>query len=281
MKAIILSAGQGRRLLPHTAERPKCLVALRGCSVMEWQLRALAEARIEEVRIVVGFGAGQVEQQLQQCRLANMHVETILNPIYDRADNLSSCQVASHEMDGDFLLINGDTLFEPEVIHRLLASPAAPVSMAIVHKPTYDADDMKVARENGFVVRVGKDLPADCVDGEAIGLSLYRGEGPALFRAAVDDVGSRPDSMRQWYLAAVSLLAQRQLVQGVDMYGMTWAEIDYPKDLPLADRVAHFLEQHLSTPRRAGATAAHENGGEAAADHGALAYGSGLAAALR
>jgi len=248
---------------------------------MGWQLRALDQAGVGEVRIVVGFGAEQVEQELLRCRPARMHVRTILNPIYDRADNLSSCQVARSEMDEDFLLVNGDTLFEPEVISRLLASPPSPVSMAIVHKPSYDADDMKVARQGGFVVRVGKDLPPDIVDGEAIGVSLYRGEGPALFGAAIDEIGSRPDAMRQWYLAAVTLLAQRHLVQGVDMYGMTWAEIDYPKDLPLADRVAKYLQDHLPAASAGGGAAGPASAEPATNERGALAYAAGLAAALR
>ena len=44
MKAIILSAGQGRRLLPLTEDTPKCLLPLSGRSLLEWQLRALAAA---------------------------------------------------------------------------------------------------------------------------------------------------------------------------------------------------------------------------------------------
>jgi choline kinase len=43
MKAIVLSAGQGRRLLPLTEERPKCLLAADGDEpVLALQLRALA-----------------------------------------------------------------------------------------------------------------------------------------------------------------------------------------------------------------------------------------------
>ena len=41
MQAVILSAGQGRRLLPLTADRPKCLVDLHGKTLLQWQLDAL------------------------------------------------------------------------------------------------------------------------------------------------------------------------------------------------------------------------------------------------
>ena len=40
-KAVILSAGQGRRLSPLTDDRPKCLIALNGRTVLGWQLHNL------------------------------------------------------------------------------------------------------------------------------------------------------------------------------------------------------------------------------------------------
>jgi NDP-sugar pyrophosphorylase family protein len=42
MKAIILSAGQGKRLLPLTSKRPKCLLDIMGKTVLEWQVETLA-----------------------------------------------------------------------------------------------------------------------------------------------------------------------------------------------------------------------------------------------
>ena len=41
-RAIILSAGQGSRLLPLTAERPKCLIDFSGRSLIAWQVEMLA-----------------------------------------------------------------------------------------------------------------------------------------------------------------------------------------------------------------------------------------------
>ena len=61
MKAIILSAGQGRRLLPLTENRPKCLIPLATRSLLEWQLRNLAQAGVREAVVVTGFGADQIE----------------------------------------------------------------------------------------------------------------------------------------------------------------------------------------------------------------------------
>lgn len=243
MKGIILSAGQGRRLLPLTQDLPKCLLRIGGCTVLEWQLRMLAAAGIDQAVVVVGFGAAAIESQLSEITPPGMRVRTLFNELYDRSDNLVSCAVASPEMNEDFLLLNGDTLADPAVLDRLLASPTTPVAMAVARKDAYDADDMKVRCAGARVTRVGKDLEAGDTHGEAIGFSLYRGSGPALFTEALTDVLREPEGSRRWYLSAVNLLAARGLVHRVAIDGARWAEIDYPHDLPRAQAVVAYLAE--------------------------------------
>jgi len=60
-RAIILSAGQGRRLLPLTENTPKCLLPVAGKPVIAWQIDALLANGIEEIVIVAGFQIGKVE----------------------------------------------------------------------------------------------------------------------------------------------------------------------------------------------------------------------------
>jgi choline kinase len=55
MKAIILAAGRGSRMMNLTDDRPKCLVELRGKPLLEWQLTSLREAGIDEIAIVTGY----------------------------------------------------------------------------------------------------------------------------------------------------------------------------------------------------------------------------------
>ncbi|MCC6849325.1 MAG: NTP transferase domain-containing protein [Deltaproteobacteria bacterium] len=241
MKGIILSAGQGRRLLPLTTNLPKCLIRIGGRTVLEWQLRMLASAGVHHVVVVTGFGAAEVERRLRQITPPGMHARTLFNELYDRADNLVSCAVASPEMAEDFLLVNGDTLAERTVVERLLASAATPVAMAVAEKPSYDADDMKVSRAGTRVTRVGKDLTADVSHGEAIGFSLYRGRGPALFTQALDEILREPEGSRRWYLSAVNLLAGRGQVQAVGIGDARFAEIDYLQDVPRARALVSAL----------------------------------------
>ena len=54
MKVIILSAGQGRRLLPLTESRPKCSLPINGRPLLEWQLREISLCAVDEVVIATG-----------------------------------------------------------------------------------------------------------------------------------------------------------------------------------------------------------------------------------
>lgn len=234
MKAIILSAGQGSRLLPLTEDCPKCLLPLGGRTILEHQVEQLAAAGVKEVVVVTGFRAAAVEGRLIRLRKLGVKVRTVFNPFYNVADNLASCWMARAEMEGGFLLLNGDTLFEPEIARRLVAAPAAPITLTIDRKDGYDSDDMKVVVDGTRLREVGKTLPLERVNGESIGFSRFDAEGAQWFTEVLDQEMRTPNGLSWWYLKAVGVLAERGLVQTCSIEGLTWGEVDFPDDLARA-----------------------------------------------
>ena len=236
-RAVILSAGQGSRLLPLTEDLPKCLLDLEGRSMLEWQLRALAEVGVPEAVIVTGFRSDKVEAAVGKIAPRGLSVRTLFNPFYKVADNLGSCWMARHEMHGDFMIINGDTLFVTEIGRKLLASPRAPITITIDRKPAYDEDDMKIVDEEGTLKAVGKRLPLETVNGESIGMLLFRGEGARLFTDTVEAMMRTPEGARVWYLQAIDRLAHQGKVRTCSIQGLQWGELDFPQDLERARRM--------------------------------------------
>ena len=236
MKAVILSAGQGKRLLPMTADRPKCILPVKGHTMIEWQIDELAKCGVDQVNVILGYGADKVEQTLCR-RYGAGRIRTIYNEAYAVSDNLVSCWTARDEMDSDFVLLNGDTLFEAAVLRRLLESESHPVTVVVSHKNQYDDDDMKVELDGRRLVRIGKDLLPDKVDGESIGMILFRERGPVIFRDALEKALRDPSSRKKWYLSVIDGLAQTMPVQTCSTRGLQWCEVDYPADLKLAEDV--------------------------------------------
>ena len=233
MKAIILSAGQGKRLLPLTAATPKCLLPVDGSRpALEIQLRTLAACGIQRATVMVGFGADKVEHFLARCPLPEIEVTTRFNPFFALSNNLATCWTAIPEMTEDFVLLNGDTLFEPAVLERLLRAPFAAVSLAIDRKPSYDEDDMKVSiRPERTLAAVGKTLPPAVVHGESIGLMTFRASGVPAFRVALEKALRDPTALQRWYLSVIDALAHSSLVEVTSIEGLWWAETDTPEDL--------------------------------------------------
>jgi len=236
MRAVILCAGQGRRLLPQTAEIPKGLLPVAGDrSILALQLEALAACGVREACVVVGHGAAHVEALLARKPVPAIRTTTRMNPFHDVSDNLVSCWLARDALHGSCLLLNGDNLFEPEVLRRLLSAPPAPICVATQRKDAYDDDDMKVDLDSrGHLRAIGKTLSPSRVAAESIGILRFRENGPARFRRALDEAVRGRSSRRAYYLEVIDRLARQGGVESVDVTGLWWREVDSPSDLAVA-----------------------------------------------
>ena len=113
MICVLLAAGEGRRLLPLTAERPKCLVELAGRSLLARQLSVLESVGLEHIVVVTGYRAEQIEA---------LGLETRHNPRFASTNMVHSLMCASEYLDGrdDVLVAYSDIAYEPRIAHALL-----------------------------------------------------------------------------------------------------------------------------------------------------------------
>jgi choline kinase len=236
VKVVILAAGQGKRLLPLTEDIPKCLLDIGGRRLLERQIDAFVACGVDEIVVITGYGAAQVDDVLEQMRghLSGVELKTTFNPFFGVADNLASCWMARHDMDQDFILVNGDNLFQADMVEQLLKAKDAPITVAIAHSQEYDNDDMKVMLDGERLTEIGKTLPIDTVDAESIGMLLFRSDGPAHYRAALEEAMMEPTGLRQWYLSVINALAKQITVMTQPVDGIEWCEVDFPADLQQA-----------------------------------------------
>jgi len=236
LKAIILSAGQGRRLLPLTEDMPKCCLEIEGKTLLEWQIDSLTANGISEIVVVTGFGHHVVDDIVS--RIDRPEIRTVYNPFYALSDNLGTCWVARGEMSGSFVLINGDTLFEPAVLGCLLAHQRPmPITLNTDQKPLYDDDDMKVIAIDERLTRVGKKLDLADVTGESIGMMIFDADGATRFVDKVEHLMNGPDGLARWYLTAIDELAAAGQVGICAINGLSWCEVDDLDDLVNAGRI--------------------------------------------
>ena len=55
MRAIIIGAGRGRRLMPTTENAPKCFAEIRGKRILDWTIDALAAGGVTDICFIGGY----------------------------------------------------------------------------------------------------------------------------------------------------------------------------------------------------------------------------------
>jgi bifunctional UDP-N-acetylglucosamine pyrophosphorylase/glucosamine-1-phosphate N-acetyltransferase len=128
MDAIILAAGLGTRLRPHTLSTPKPLLPVRGRPILDWALGALPQT-VGRVIVVVHYLAEQIEAYL----LTQPHIRDWVTVKQDQprgtGDALRSCR---DQLRSDrFLVVNGDDLYGAADLAELARCPAGLLVQAV------------------------------------------------------------------------------------------------------------------------------------------------------
>lgn len=184
MQAIIIGAGRGQRLMPTTADTPKCFAEVGGRRILDWMLAALRANGLGRVAFVGGYQIDKVRRAYPE--LAFRH-----NADWAANNILASLFHAEDLMAGPFLCTYSDILVTPEVIRRAVANAD---DMALVvdtdwkrryadrtEHPPDDAE--KVLAAGGRVTRVSRDIDTDAAHGEYIGVATFSADGAARLRA--------------------------------------------------------------------------------------------------
>jgi len=131
MDAILLAAGLGTRLRPHTLHTPKPLLAVRGRPILDWTLGALPRS-VDRVVVVVHYLAEQIEQYLhRQTRFAEWAIVPQGEP-RGTGDALRRCR--DNVRSDRLLVLNGDDLFGAADLADLASRPAGLI-VAEVEEP--------------------------------------------------------------------------------------------------------------------------------------------------
>ena len=108
MDAVILAAGLGTRLRPHTLKTPKPLLPIRGRPILDWTLGALP-ANVDRVLVVTHYLAEQVEAYLKNQAHFRDWVQVPQNNPRGTGDAVRSCRPFLKSKS--VMVLNGDDLF--------------------------------------------------------------------------------------------------------------------------------------------------------------------------
>ncbi len=230
MKAIIIAAGHGSRLLPLTLETPKCLVPVGGRAILDHQLRAIRTAGITAVTVVGGYRIEQIGEHLAARRDDGLATDLVFNPFWAAASSIGSVWAARADLTGAFALMNGDTIFDPAVLTAAVADARRGVKLVVDTLASPEPDDMLVAVADGRVRAVGKALDPARATHRSLGIVASTGGG--AYADALRAVIGGENGIHAFHHAIVDRLAGVDAVAAVAIpAGTPWQEIDRPDDI--------------------------------------------------
>jgi len=117
MKAIILAAGEGKRLRPLTNSYPKCLLPYKDTSFLERLIFQIKKYGIEEIIVVVGYQKDSVINKIGKIK----GVKIVINDKYKMDTNIHSMLLAVNEAVenkiSDVVVFEADMVGEGEFIN--------------------------------------------------------------------------------------------------------------------------------------------------------------------
>lgn len=234
-QAIILAAGQGKRLEPLTDDTPKTLLEVGGRPIIEHILRALEANDYERAVVVTGFGREQVEDHCLPRE--SLEIEFVHNAEYDSTNNIYSLWLANEYAADGFTLINSDTLFSAESLGQFQQAEGSALLVDIDGELA--DEEMQVAFGSDRIETIGKALDGgdtgvylDGGDAEYIGVSKFTPDDASRLFEHIEGFIDR-EEVGEWYEAAFDRLFEEREI-GYFRIEEPWTEIDTRKDLERA-----------------------------------------------
>ncbi|MBU6956866.1 phosphocholine cytidylyltransferase family protein [Pseudomonas sp. CVAP len=235
MKAIILAAGRGSRMKSLTDERPKCMVELRGKTLLEWQLVALRAAGVSEIAIVTGY-----KREL----LADQGLIEFHNSRWAQTNMVSSLACAEAWLQAEPCIVSySDIFYSPAAVQSLMTCKA---SLAVTYDPNWlelwtqrfgnpllDAETFRLTPANTLAEIGNKPESADDIQGQYMGLLRFTPEGWAeVVRLRSALTPEQCDKVHMTNTLQQVIDAGRVPIHAIPYTG-EWGEVDSSEDLSL------------------------------------------------
>jgi len=250
MKAIIIAAGTGTRLMPFTKDKPKCMLEAGGKTILQTMLAALRENGIDDIVVVKGYKKDVINYP---------NIRYYYNPNYLESNILTSLFCAEKDMKDGFIFSYSDILINASIVRKLLQSKEDITLVVDTHwtpkyknRTLHPMDEAElVTVESGKIVKISKFMNPDIAYGEFIGLAKFTRKGAEMlirnYKRALHSpwCGFKESqrfhdavSIEKAYLTDMieELVERGYPIHHVDING-GWFEIDTPQDLFIARRM--------------------------------------------
>jgi CDP-L-myo-inositol myo-inositolphosphotransferase len=231
-QALILAAGNGRRLSDYQGGRPKPLVQVAGRAMLERVILTAKKRGIEKFVIVVGYKGEEIRRWIDS-RDLGVEIKWVENPHWKQKSNGVSLLVAEGHIDAPFAVFMADHQFNPQALDVVLENtPTNGESVVVVDRRVdriFDLEDAtKVRLRKEKPVKVGKEIN----DYHAIDTGIFvfsKDIFPALRNSYQEGDCTLSDGVNQ--------LARKGKIRAVEIGDLFWQDVDTRQAARHAERM--------------------------------------------
>ncbi|MBP1928639.1 glucose-1-phosphate thymidylyltransferase [Methanolinea mesophila] len=145
MQAVILAAGEGKRVRPLTRNRPKALIPVANAPILDYPVHALLESGIRDIIVVVGYRQEHVLRHLNRMELP---VKVVIQ--HKQLGTADALKCAAELINEDFLVLPGDNYIDGTSIRRV----AGEVNAMLVKQHPYPSNFGVVSMQDGTITGI-------------------------------------------------------------------------------------------------------------------------------
>ncbi len=227
MKAIIMVAGVGSRLMKKVRHLPKCLLVFGGETILSRSVRMLKAHGVDEVIVAAGYRGGLIREEIAE------EATVVFNPFFRVTNSIASLWFAHRHRDlhDDLIVLNGDVVYEEGVVRAAVGALSHP--SVLIDTDRIEMADYRLKLEDGCVVDQGKELPDEQTTGEYVGMAALPKDFVPIYLSRVTDLVENREKYGLWWEEPLFEIRDefKMKIRAVDVAGNFWAEADYVEDV--------------------------------------------------
>lgn len=237
--AIILAAGRGIRILPFSKNVPKCLLPIgKNRTILDFQLRTCLDLGIKNIVMCVGYKSELITKRLSYFRRLGLNISTVDNKEYGTTNTLFSFALALATIKDDYLLLNGDVLFDKQILVNILNSKKNDGAILAVQKRPTGKEEIKVClTKEGKIIKISKKISKNSF-GEYTGIGYFPEKSRCVFGEILSSL-SRSIYVKEYYEFLFQEAINKNILQfySYDIGDLKFIEIDTKSDYEKAQRL--------------------------------------------
>jgi glucose-1-phosphate thymidylyltransferase len=213
-QAVILAAGEGQRLRPFTASKPKVMIPIANKPILRYVIEAAAANGVRKILVVVGYHKDQVIDYFGAGAQFGVDIDYIEQK--QQLGTAHALKQVKDKVNGMFLTLSGDNIIEPDTIAEIAR---AKVTTILAKEQEFVSKYGVIEAQDGAVTSI-IEKPREAIS-HLVNTGIY---------AFGDDIFDQIDRETDLTSVILNMIGLGQEVRVCEATG-DWLDVVYPWDM--------------------------------------------------